>query len=46
MLSDFDQEFSPQTSEGITKVCWVNNKEILDRLKNSYSNLKDNLKHE
>ncbi|MEE2700517.1 MAG: NUDIX domain-containing protein [Bacteroidota bacterium] len=39
MFTDFNGELVPQTKEGITKVFWVNKKEIADKLKCSYPNI-------
>lgn len=39
MKTNFEGELSPQTKEGITKVEWVNQDEIAERLKNAYANL-------
>ena len=39
MTTNFEGELSPQTKEGITKVEWVKQDEIAERLKNAYANL-------
>ena len=39
MTTNFEGELSPQTKEGITKVKWVKQDEIAEKLKNSYANL-------
>ena len=39
MTTKFEGELSPQTKEGITKVEWVKQDEIAERLKNAYANL-------
>ncbi|PNQ73796.1 NUDIX hydrolase [Hanstruepera neustonica] len=40
MTSDFDGEFKPEESEGITKVAWLNSEEQQEALKNSYANIR------
>ena len=39
MITNFQGDLSPQIKEGITKVEWVKQDEIAERLKNSYANL-------
>tara|TARA_B100000427_G_C15074018_1_gene405474 strand:+ start:81 stop:548 length:468 start_codon:yes stop_codon:yes gene_type:complete len=39
MITNFDGELSPQINEGITKVEWVSQDKIAERLKNAYANL-------
>ena len=41
MRSSFKGNLVPQTKEGITKVEWVNEKDILKRLENTYGNIKE-----
>ncbi|SDR76292.1 NUDIX domain-containing protein [Polaribacter sp. KT25b] len=40
MTSDFDKPLVPQTEEGITEVCFKNEKEIDEALKNTFANIK------
>lgn len=40
MKSSYTGKFTPQLDEGITEVCWKNEAEIEEALKNSYSNIK------
>ena len=39
MITNFEEKLSPQINEGITKVEWVKQDEIAERLKNAYANL-------
>ena len=39
MITNFEGDLSPQIKEGITKVKWVKQDEIAEKLKNSYANL-------
>ena len=39
MITNFQGDLSPQIKEGITKVEWVKQDEIAERLKNAYANL-------
>ncbi|MDC0249565.1 NUDIX domain-containing protein [Flavobacteriales bacterium] len=41
MHSDFDGKLVAQIDEGVTKVEWVNEDDIANKLKNSYSNIKE-----
>jgi len=41
MYSDYDGELVPETSEGITKVKWLNKKKIEKALKKSYANIRE-----
>ena len=41
MSSDFNKKLTPQKSEGISKVTWVNKNEIPSNLDNSFENIKD-----
>jgi 8-oxo-dGTP pyrophosphatase MutT (NUDIX family) len=40
MVTDYDGPLIPEESEGITKVAWLNEKEINSAMKNSYANIK------
>ena len=40
MYTDFDGDFKPEEKEGITKVAWLNSKQIQKAMKNSYANIK------
>jgi 8-oxo-dGTP pyrophosphatase MutT (NUDIX family) len=40
MYTEYDGPCIPEESEGITKVAWLNSKEIDKALKNSYANIK------
>ena len=40
MKSSFSGDLVPQTEEGITKVCWVNEVDIAEKLENSFGNIK------
>lgn len=40
MYTDFDGDFKPEEKEGITKVAWLDEKQIRKAMKNSYSNIK------
>lgn len=40
MTSDFEGEFKPEESEGITKVAWLNSEEQQEALENSYANIR------
>ena len=39
MITNFEGKLSPQINEGITKVEWVKEDEVAERLKNAYVNL-------
>ena len=41
MCTDFNNELIPQINEGITKVEWVSQEDIVKKLENSYDNIKD-----
>ena len=41
MSTDFNNKLIPQISEGITKVEWVDNKDIKQRIADSYRNIKE-----
>ena len=41
MNTNFNGVLRPQTEEGITQVCWVNEEDIIKRLNNSFKNLTD-----
>lgn len=40
MYTDFDGKLNPEESEGITKVSWLNSKERLEAMENSYANIR------
>ncbi|OIQ18809.1 NUDIX hydrolase [Lacinutrix sp. MedPE-SW] len=40
MKTNFDGELFPQENEGITKVVWLNEKEAVQALENSYANIR------
>lgn len=40
MYTEFDGDFTPEEKEGITKVAWLNDKQIKKAMKNSYANIK------
>ena len=40
MVTNYDGPLIPEESEGITKVAWLNEKEINSAMKNSYANIK------
>ena len=40
MTTNFEGVLIPQTKEGITKVAWVKQQEIKEKLQNSYGNIK------
>lgn len=40
MKTNYDGKLNPQENEGITKVAWLNKKESLEALENSYANIK------
>ncbi|MDC3306153.1 NUDIX domain-containing protein [Flavobacteriales bacterium] len=44
MKTDFKGNLTPQTEEGITKVCWVNKEDIAQKLENSFGNIIELLK--
>ena len=44
MSSNYNQILIPQKSEGISKVIWVNQDKIAEKLKNTYGNISDILK--
>ena len=44
MKTDFKGNLTPQTEEGITKVCWVNKEDIAQKLENSFGNINELLK--
>ena len=44
MTTNFDGVLIPQTKEGITKVAWVKQQEIPEKLQNSYGNINELLK--
>jgi hypothetical protein len=39
MKSDYDGEFNPESSEGITKVVWKTKKKV-KKIKNTFPNIK------
>ena len=41
MKTNFLGNLSPQVSEGITNVVWLNNNQVEQKLKNTYGNIKD-----
>lgn len=41
MRTDFQGELVPQTKEGIEKVVWAKKKDVKEKLKNSYSSIKE-----
>jgi len=41
MKTDFKGGLLPQTEEGITKVDWVDKQDIVEKLENSYGNIKE-----
>ena len=41
MKTDFKGGLIPQTEEGITKVDWVDKQDIVEKLENSYGNIKE-----
>ena len=41
MRTDHNSDLIPQTSEGITKVEWVDQKDIVSKLENTYLSIKD-----
>jgi len=41
MNTSYSNELIPQIKEGITKVEWVNEKDILKKLENTYGNIKE-----
>ena len=41
MNTDFNGKLIPQIDEGITKVSWINQSQISEKLKNSYKNISD-----
>lgn len=40
MYTDYDGDFTPEVKEGITKVAWLDDKQIKKAMKNSYANIK------
>jgi len=44
MYSDFKGNLVPQTEEGITQVDWVDKEQIVEKLNNSFGNIKELLK--
>ena len=44
MSSNHNQILTPQKSEGISKVVWVNQDKVAEKLKNTYGNISDVLK--
>jgi len=46
MRTSFKGILKPQSSEGITKACWVNQEDIIKRLNNSFENIKQLFNHE
>jgi len=44
MSSNHNQILTPQINEGISKVVWVNQDNISEKLKNTYGNISDVLK--
>ncbi|MDG2139758.1 MAG: NUDIX domain-containing protein [Flavobacteriales bacterium] len=44
MSSNYNQILTPQKSEGISKVVWVNQDKVAEKLKNTYGNISDVLK--
>ena len=44
MNTDFKGRLVPQIEEGITKVAWVDNEHIAEKLNNSFGNIKELLK--
>lgn len=40
MYTEFEGEFKPEENEGITKVAWLNQKQIKKAMKNSYANIR------
>ena len=44
MKTDFKGNLTPQTEEGITKVCWVNKEDIAQKLENSFGNINVKIK--
>ena len=45
MSTDFTDKLVPQISEGITNVEWINQINVVDKLENSYGNIKDILQY-
>jgi len=41
MKTDFKGGLLPQTEEGITKVDWVDKQDIIEKLENSFGNIKE-----
>ena len=41
MSTNFTDKLVPQISEGITNVEWINQINVVDKLENSYENIKD-----
>jgi cobyric acid synthase len=41
MTTNFEGVLIPQTKEGITKVAWVKQQEIKEKLQNSYGNIRE-----
>lgn len=46
MRTSFEGKLIPQIKEGITMAGWFNTKEITNKMKDSYGNIKELLKHE
>ncbi len=44
MYTEFEGDLTPEESEGISKVAWLNTKEIDTALKNSYANIRSLIK--
>lgn len=40
MITEFNGNLEPQEEEGITKVEWLNEQQIMEAMKNSYANIK------
>ena len=46
MRTNFNGILKPQTEEKITEACWVNEKDIAEKLNNSFENIKQLLNNE
>ena len=44
MNTDFKGNLVPQNEEGITKVVWVDKKDVMEKINNSFGNIKELLK--